>query len=87
MQPDHCFYTASSNALAQNRVWLSDIHICFTCLHINTTLAAHACYAGMFKIHAYSCSFAKRLHYVYLPCIWIPLFIEIIVKHHTNYIA
>ena len=32
-------------------------------------------------------NFPKRLHYLYLPCILIPLFVEIFVKHHANYIT
>ena len=30
--------------------------------------------------------FVKRLNYLYLPCILIPLIVAIIVQHHANYI-
>ena len=32
-------------------------------------------------------SFVKGLNYLYLRCIWIPLFVAIIVKHCANYIS
>ena len=32
-------------------------------------------------------NFTRRLHYLYLPCVLIPLFIEIIVEHHAKYIS